>query len=95
MDRRDYEQRIQIVCLLILTVVAIGMALYFLRPVLIPFVLALFFVYALSPAIDLQARRLKIRRWLAAVNTIVLGCVLLFLLWLLIWSSVSQMAANA
>ncbi|MHC5005747.1 MAG: AI-2E family transporter, partial [Planctomycetota bacterium] len=95
MDRREYEHRIQTVCLLILTVVAIGMALYFLRPVLIPFVLALFFVYALSPAIDLQARRLGIRRWLAVVNTIVLGCVLLFLLWLLIWSSVSQMAANA
>jgi AI-2 transport protein TqsA len=71
------------------------MALYFLRPVLIPFVLALFFVYALSPAIDLQVHRLRIRRWLAVVNTIVLGCVTLFLLWLLIWSSVSQMAANA
>ena len=95
MDRREYEHRIQTVCLLILTVVAIGMALYFLRPVLIPFVLALFFVYALSPAIDLQAKRLGIRRWLAVVNTIMLGCVMLFLLWLLIWSSVSQMAANA
>jgi AI-2 transport protein TqsA len=95
MDRREYEHRIQTVCLLILTVVAIGMALYFLRPVLIPFVLALFFVYALSPAIDLQVRQLRIRRWLAVVNTIVLGCVVLFLLWLLIWSSVSQMAANA
>jgi AI-2 transport protein TqsA len=95
MDRRDHERRIQIVCLLILTAVAIGMALYFLRPVLIPFVLALFIVYALSPAIDLQARHLRIPRWAAAISTIILGCFMLFLLWLLIWSSVSQMAANA
>jgi AI-2 transport protein TqsA len=95
MDRHEYEQRIQTVCLLILTVVAIGTALFFLRPVLIPFVLALFIMYSLSPAIDLQVRRMRIRRWLAVVNTIVLGCIVLVLLWGLLWSSVSQMADNA
>jgi AI-2 transport protein TqsA len=95
MDRREYEQRIQTICLLFLTAVAIGTALYYLRPVLIPFVLALFLVYSLAPAIDLQVRRWRFPRWVAVLSTIFLGCVLLFLLWLLIWSSVSQMAANA
>jgi AI-2 transport protein TqsA len=95
MDRRDTELRIQTVCLLVVTAVGIGAALYFLRPVLLPFVLALFLVYCLAPAIDVQLRHLPIPRWLAVVNTILLGCALLFVLWLLIWSSVSQMTANA
>ena len=50
-DTTNPQQRIQTVCLLILTAVAIGAALYMLRPVLIPFVLAVFLVYCLTPVI--------------------------------------------
>ncbi len=91
----DRERRIQTVCLLILTAVAIGTALYLLRPVLIPFVLAVFLVYCLTPAIDLQVNKWRVPRPLAVVSTIVLGCVLLSLMWLLVGASVSQMTANA
>ncbi len=94
-DSTDRDRRLQTVCLLILTAVAIGGALYLLRPVLIPFVLAIFLVYCLSPVIDLQVSRIGIRRPLAVVSTIVLGCVLLSLMWLLVWTSISQMTANA
>ena len=38
----DQERRLQTICLLIITAVAVGFALFFLRSVLIPFVLALF-----------------------------------------------------
>lgn len=89
------DRRIQTVCLLILTACAIGGALYLLRPVLIPFVLALFLVYCLAPAIDVQVKKMRIRRSLAVINTIVLGCLILAAVWLLIWASVSQMTANA
>jgi hypothetical protein len=33
------EQRVQTVCLLVLTAIAVGVALHWLRPVMIPFVL--------------------------------------------------------
>ncbi len=89
------ERRVQTVCLLILTAVAIGGALYLLRPVLIPFVLAVFLVYCLTPAIDLQVNKWRVPRPVAVVSTIVLGCVVLSLMWLLVGASVSQMTANA
>ncbi len=91
----DPERRVQTVCLLILTAVAIGTSLYLLRPVLIPFVLAVFLVYCLTPAIDLQVNKWRVPRPVAVVSTIVLGCVVLSLMWLLVGASVSQMTANA
>ncbi len=91
-DTTNPERRIQTVCLLILTTVAIGAALYMLRPVLIPFVLAIFLVYCLTPVIDVQVKSLNVPRPLAVISTILLGCLVLFGMWLLVWASVSQMA---
>ena len=45
--------RVQTMCLLILATVATGFALYWLRPVLIPFVLAIFLMYCVRPVLDL------------------------------------------
>jgi len=94
-DSTNRERRVQTVCLLILTAVAIGGSLYLLRPVLIPFVLAVFLVYCLTPAIDLQVNKWRVPKPVAVVSTIVLGCVVLSLMWLLVGASVSQMTANA
>ena len=95
MDAAKQEQRIQTVCLLLLTAIALGTAAYFLKPVLIPFVLATFLVYCLSPIIDVQMLYLRLPRPVAVVTTILLGCVVLFLLWSLIYATVSQMTLNA
>ena len=88
------EIRIQTVCLVILTAIGIGMALYWLSPILIPFVLAVFLTYVLMPVIDLQIRYLRFPRSLALVSTVVLGCVVLTLLSLLVYTTVSQMTGN-
>ena len=58
----NYEQRIQTGCLLILTALGISGALYALRSVLIPFVLAVFLTLCLIPAIDVQMKWLRIPR---------------------------------
>jgi AI-2 transport protein TqsA len=71
-DRGGYE-RAQLICLVILTVIATGVALYLLRPVLVPFVLALFITYCLKPPIDLQMRHLKMPRWVAIASTAILA----------------------
>ena len=94
-DTTNPERRLQTVCLLILTAVAIGAALYMLRPVLIPFVLAVFLVYCLTPVIDVQVKSLHVPRSLAVITTILLGCLVLFGMWLLVWASVTQMTENA
>ena len=60
MEPTRQELRVQTVCLLILSAIALGFALYWLRPVMIPFVLAVFFALGLSPAVDIQVRRLRL-----------------------------------
>lgn len=48
------EDRIQTSCLLILTALAIAAAMKIFSAVLIPFVLAIFLTYCLTPVIELQ-----------------------------------------
>lgn len=85
------ERRIQTVCLVILSAVAIGIGLYWLSPVLIPFVLAVFLSYALMPVIDIQIRYLRFPRSVALVTTVLLACALLALIFLLVFTTVNQM----
>ena len=78
-DREHYEQRVQTVCLLILTALGITGALYLFASVLIPFVLAIFLTLCLIPAIDVQMKLLRIPRRTAILTTVAVGCALLIL----------------
>lgn len=95
MDPQQLEQRIQTICLLILAMVALAVTLYWLRPVMIPFVLASFLAIALSPLIDLLVRYFRTPRSLAILVALLLGFVILNVIGWLISVSVSQLAANA
>ena len=67
MDSEQRERRIQTVCLLILSAAVIAFAMWWLRPVMIPFVLATFFSIGLSPLIAFQIRVLRVPRPLAVL----------------------------
>lgn len=67
------DLHVQTVCLLILAFVAGGVALYLLKPVLVPFVLALFFAACLKPVINFQIRYLRIPQPLAVVGASLLA----------------------
>jgi AI-2 transport protein TqsA len=95
MPPTSLENRIQTVCLLILTTIATASALYWLAPVMIPFVLAVFLAFGLMPFIDLQVRYLRAPRSVAVVATILLGFVILNVIATLISTSLAQLAANA
>jgi predicted PurR-regulated permease PerM len=75
LSRPSPNQQIEIACLLTLTFVAVGGALYFLRPVVVPFILAAFFYYLLSPMITLLSRRLRVPRPVAIVLAGIIGLV--------------------
>jgi len=92
---QQQESRIRTICLFLLAAIAVAFALYFLRPVLIPFVLALFLAVALTPLIDLQVRRLRLPRALAVVISLLLGMVILGAVGLLISTSVRELMANS
>ena len=93
-DDRDGYGRAQTVCLVILTVIASGAALYLLRPVLVPFVLALFITYCLKPPIDLQMRHLRMPRWVAIASTAVLALGIVGLFGLLAGMALSEMSGG-
>jgi len=88
-DRAD--ARVQTICLLTLTLIALGVALYLLRPVLVPFVLAVFLTYCLTPVIDAQMRYLRMPRVLAIVVTVILGLVVLGLCGSVVAASIGKM----
>lgn len=82
------------VCLVILTLIALGFVLYFLKPMVVPLLLAIFFTYCLIPVIDLQVRYLRVPRGIAIVLTALMGAAILFLLGLLVATVVSRMATD-
>ncbi len=89
------EERIQTVCLLVLTIIALAMALRWLQPIMIPLVLAIFFSFGLSFAIDYLQRSLRFPRFLAAGATLLAAGLLFFLVALLVSASVRQLATDA
>jgi AI-2 transport protein TqsA len=88
-------QRTQTSCLVVLTVLAVGSALHWLAPVMIPFVLAIFGALILSPLIDFQVKRLRMPRGVAIGVTLALAFLLSGGVATLVSASVSQLAANA
>ena len=94
-DASALEQRIQTVCMLILAAAAAGACLFWLRPALLPFVLALFIALGLAPLVDLQVERLRLPRGLAVAATGLFALLLMWLLGSLLSASIGQLAANA
>src|SRR5262245_36724559 len=96
-DRRRSlaEFQVQTVCLIIMTAFAIGMGLYFLRPILVPLMLAVFVAFVLTPILDLQMRFLRIPRYLALIITLLVGFAGLSVLSGLTVSSITSLANNA
>jgi AI-2 transport protein TqsA len=94
-DTEQREIRIQTVCLLIICAVAIGIALFMLRTVMVPFVLAIFSALGLSPLIAFQRRYLRLPKSVAILTTFIFGFVILSLLGGLISISLRQLTDNA
>jgi len=91
----EQERHIQTVCLLILAAFATALALFWLRAVLVPFVLALFIYYALVPLVEVQQRQLHLPRWLAIGATLTITVLLMVAVARIVSISVSQLVANA
>lgn len=73
--------------LMVIAAVAMAGALWFTRPVMVPFVLALFFFYLASPLTDWLERRVRMPRWASVVLTLLVVAGMLTLLGLLITTS--------
>jgi AI-2 transport protein TqsA len=86
------EERVQTICILILTSVAVAAALKVFSSVLIPFVLAVFLTFCLSPLIDLQIRWMHVPRFIAILTTILLAGIFVLMVGLIVSAAVTEMA---
>ena len=91
---RPTDRRVQTACLLTLTLLAAGGAMYLLRPVLVPFVLALFFAQCLAPVIKVLMRHGRCPRGVAVTAAALLGVGVLVGAGFVVASSVRNMAEN-
>lgn len=94
-EARLTELRIQTVSLLIIATVLAAVGLYWLKSVMIPFVLALFLALGLAPVVDGQIRLLRFPKSLAVFVTFLLSMALLLLSVSVVTGAVSQLATNA
>jgi len=88
-------QKIQAVCLMVLATVAIGFAIYGLRTVLVPFVIAVFVVSGIAPILDGLQNRLGVNRLLAAGITFVAGLIIMLVLGSALWASTVELRQSA
>ena len=72
MSLSSREQRMQTICLLVISFIVGAAALYWLQPVMIPFMIAVFIALVLTPLIELIVRYLRFPRPLAVIATVIL-----------------------
>ncbi|WP_231753126.1 AI-2E family transporter [Rosistilla carotiformis] len=85
----------QTVCLMALAVVAVTFSIYWLRPVLVPLVVALIVVSGVSPILTTLERRLGVNRLIAAGLTFVSGVGLMIAFGFSVWMSMVDLNANS
>ena len=84
------EHRVQVVCLLVIAVIATGAALQAMSDVMIPFALAMFLAIALAPVVDGLAERTRLSRPLSVALTMLLGALLLAVVGGVVASSIAD-----
>lgn len=89
------DQKILSVCLLILTSIAIMLALIFTKPVLMPFVLAVFIYSLSSPLIEWITLKYKVPRLVAVIATLAMVVVAMGLVVALIAVSIEDFVNSA
>ena len=85
------QSRIQTVCAMILASAVVGYSIYWLRPILVPFVISVFVVSGVAPILESLQRRLGVNRLVAAGITFIAGLFALILLGWILWSSVVEL----
>lgn len=95
MELESKELRVQTICLVILSIIGVAASLFWLRPVMIPFVLAVVAHFIITPFIDIQRKYLKFPYFLAVLTSLILGFFIVLLLWLMINTSITQLANNS
>ncbi len=92
METKNSYPDIQTICLAVIATAVVTYMIYWLRPVLVPFVVALFVVSGITPLLETLEKRLGVNRLIAAAITFLSGLTIMVVLGFCFWLSVIQMA---
>jgi AI-2 transport protein TqsA len=95
MESEPSQARIRTICLMILTAAVVIYGVYWLRPVLVPFVLSVFVVSAVTPLLKALESHLGVSRLVATAITFLVGMAVLFVVGLAIWFSFIEVIRNS
>ncbi len=87
------ENKVVVVCLVIIVIFIAGVVLRLAKPVLFPFVLSIFLSFVLSPTLDFM-NRLKIPKFLSLLFIVIFAFFVIYLLGLLFYSSGKAFASE-
>jgi AI-2 transport protein TqsA len=90
-----HDRRIQTVCLLILTGLAAACILAWSKPLMVPFVVAVFAAFVLTPVVDFLVHRCRLPSIVAILSTMILVMTALAVVGLLGGAAIGQMFDNA
>jgi AI-2 transport protein TqsA len=89
------ETRVQTVCLVLISTVLTGAALFWLRPVMVPFVMALFITLGLRAGADLLEERASVPHGAALSVTVLIGLLFLLAVAVLVSVSIAELAEKS
>lgn len=95
LDSEESRKRIWTICLVVLSTIAVTYAIFWLRPVLVPAVVAVFVVSGVSPILKVFQDKLGVTRLVAAALTFLAGAVVLVIFGCSLFISVVEVADNA
>jgi len=95
MPNKNYNARIQTVCMVLLTLVTVAVTLKLMSAIIVPFILAVFLALIMIPVVEFLIRKLHVGRLIALVLTLFIGCMLMMGLGSLVVYSVTQFSSNA
>lgn len=94
-ERWELERRLQTACLLVIAAILCGGVAYWLRDVLIPFVLAIFLFQLLDPLVNALVDKVRLPRWLAVGFALALSAAVLLLASSVVTGSVAQLLQSS
>ena len=95
MSSEESDASVRTACLLVLAAISIGVALFWLRPVMVPFVLAVFLAFILNPLVGLLIDRIRMPRGAAVLATLLILLLAFVVIGGVVANSLSELSANS
>ena len=86
-----FNKNLQLICLMIIAAILTAAALFWLKPIMVPLVLAIMLSYVLAPIVDLLVNKIRIPKMIAIFFALALSFGVIFLTGIMISSSIGTL----